>query len=97
MLARSRRQRRSVRIAPRSCDALEVSSEREADTSLVKKEKEKAEKQRKFEEKVAKQKAAAPVSAKAKEKKEKPKDEVVAADYVEETPKGQKKSELLAK
>jgi hypothetical protein len=60
---------------------------------LVKKEREKAEKQKKFEEKQAKQKAAAPASAKAKEKKEKPKDEVSVADYVEETPKGQKKSE----
>ena len=64
-----------------------------ANSRLVKKEREKAEKQKKFEEKQAKQKAAAPAAAKTKEKKEKPKDEVSVADYVEETPKGQKKSE----
>jgi len=68
-------------------------SEHCTNVHLVKKEREKAEKQKKFEEKQAKQKAAAPASAKAKEKKEKPKDEVSVADYVEETPKGQKKSE----
>jgi len=72
---------------------LQQSLEHFTDTLIVKKEREKAEKQKKFEEKQAKQKGAAPATAKAKEKKEKPKDEVSVADYVEETPKGQKKSE----
>jgi len=63
----------------------------------VAKERAKAEKQAKFDAKKAKEKGSDPDAAsktkEKKEKKEKQKDEVNVADYVEETPKGQKKSE----
>lgn len=62
-------------------------------TSAVEKERQKAEKAKKFAEKQAKLKAAGDAQpSKKKEKKEVAKEEPLPA-YVEETPKGQKKSE----
>ena len=63
--------------------------------STVERERKKAEKQAKFDQKKAKVAAAAPASSKSKEKKakaEKKAEEEILPPYVEETPAGDKKS-----
>jgi valyl-tRNA synthetase len=69
-----------------------------ADFSLVERERKKAEKQAKFDQKKAKVTTAAPASSKTKEKKAKADKKAVEEQlpaYVEETPVGEKKSMLV--